>query len=111
MRAEDNISEAQYMYMNELDCYFEDFVQPVIRATKYNKVGASMLHLKGSEMVGRNCPTCSSPLVARTNSKDQRKFVACDKSRRTRCPFTIGWKETLYDRTERIENKITRGRN
>lgn len=100
------MSEAQYMYLSE-DPYIEDYYSsPRIEATSYNAAGKSMMHLTGREMIGRNCPTCGSKLVQRTNSKDSRKFVSCDKTKRSRCPFSISMNETLYDRTNRVEEKV-----
>lgn len=105
MSAENYMSEAEYMYMNE--DHTIDYYDEVLKATNYNAAGRSMLHLKGSEMVGRNCPTCGGRLVKRVNGRDGRSFVACDKKKRRRCPFTISMNETLYERSTRIERKLS----
>lgn len=62
--------------------------------------------VRGKDMVGNPCPTCGSKLVVRTRRKDETKFIACDKSKRPRCPFTIGVEETMLGRTTRVRENI-----
>lgn len=75
-------------------------------ATQYLPGSDEIQELRGREMIGKPCPTCGSPLVKRVNGRSLDWFVACDKTFRSRCPFTVGWFETLKERTKRIEKSL-----
>ena len=62
---------------------------------------------KGVEMIGHSCTSCMSTLVKRINKLDSRHFIACDKSKRAFCSFTIGMYETMGERTRRINHKLS----
>lgn len=65
-------------------------------------------HMTGKQLAFDNvpCPTCGSKLVKRNKAGTNIMFVACDKSNKAYCPFSIGMDETLEERTRRIYNKL-----
>lgn len=104
----DQGTEAEYLQSREeADFWFShDWpVVDVIHATSYMGHAKGMMHMTGKEMKGKPCPTCGSKLVPRRN-RDGRWFVACDKTKRQRCPFSINMYETLQARSNRINRKV-----
>lgn len=76
-------------------------------AVSYLEESRKYLDHKGKEMVGHSCPSCGSTLVTRIRERDGKKFVACDKYLKPYCKFSIGYEETLRQRTLRIYGKLS----
>lgn len=66
------------------------------------------MNFTGEQLAFENigCPSCGSKLVKRNKKWTNIMFVACDKSNKAYCKFSIGMNETLYDRTQRIYFKL-----
>jgi len=68
------------------------------------------MKMTGEQLAFENvpCPTCASKLVKRNRRGTPIMFVACDKTNKDYCPFSIGLDETLADRSSRIYRKLRR---
>lgn len=80
-----------------------------IRAVTYlPHINALHYQLTGKRLAFNNvpCPTCASKLVKRNKAGTDILFVACDKTNRPYCGFSIGMDETLEERSRRIYNKL-----
>lgn len=80
-----------------------------IRALQYlPHIQHRHMDMTGEDLALHNvgCPTCNSKLVKRNKARTPTMFVACDKSNRAYCPFSIGMNETLEERSRRIYNKL-----
>lgn len=80
-----------------------------IKAITYQKhIKDNHMKMTGEELAFNRvpCPTCSSMLVKRNRKGTPIFFVACDKTNKAYCQFSIGMNETLQERTRRIYNKL-----
>lgn len=80
----------------------------MLKATTYlDHIKPHHMNMTGLELSHNEvgCPTCASKLVQRFKY-DSTKFIACDKTNRRNCPFSIGIEETLMNRSARIYSKF-----
>lgn len=80
-----------------------------IKAVTYlSHINHHHMKMTGEDLAFNNvgCPTCNSKLVKRNKARTDTMFVACDKSNKPYCPFSIGMDETLEERSRRIYNKL-----
>jgi ssDNA-binding Zn-finger/Zn-ribbon topoisomerase 1 len=80
-----------------------------IEAIKYlSHIKPHHMEYSGEQLAFNNigCPSCNSKLVKRNKKGTDTMFIACDKSNKPYCEFSIGLNETLYNRTQRIYMKL-----